>query len=557
MGGTKTSSRGSAPTTPIRGCRRGPTLTKVLGRLGLVMALGAMPFVMSGCRVSETDVKRWETTQRGPYKLVAVITHDKYPIELRTEAALSLIRMPPRGGVRQGIRFLVDKYQDEDGENREGALAQLPEEERREIVDRMAPVLLEQLKAPPPARTPDGRLPPDPSIPYKDAAFAMLIHEPPLVSNEATKASLHDALIQWAQTGFEDRIENGSQQYGLEQMMRVLGPESVKVLPGLVSESTARIDRIASLIKDIGDEATKLEMSKALVALAETYASKKWFDEQTKIVKEHNEKNAITADDSQVAVQVEKILERRLTEEVFPAMKRVAGRPSVEYLLKYASDASKPAERRTLALAALETNLDKNSRSELDRIFAIAKDANAPDSVRDGAFRRIGEFPKEWIVPKLYTLGDTGRWKVRWVAFETILNTMTLAQVPDFMRHLPKTANTKMGMTEPLSYAAVIRDKMDGDPKAKLAAIRPYLSSKDLGPKLVALGYFWTGKKADVHYVQPLANDTSALPKCEAQDECSWSCDVPKAGDPKETEARELATVGDFVRLCLLPNMDK
>ena len=525
--------------------------------LCFAVGVGTLSIAAAGCRVSETDVKRWETTQRGPYKLVAVITHDKYPIELRTEAAMSLIRMPPRGGVRQGIKFLIEKYKDEDGEERNGALVQLSEEPRRQIVDRLVPLIIEELKPPPPARTPEGRLPPDLTVPYKDAGFAMLIHEPPLVSNEKTKADLKAALLHWAQTGFEDRIENGSQQYGLEQMMRTLGSDSVKILPGLVNENTARIDRIASLIKDIGDEPTKLEMSKALVGLADKYNSKEWLEAQTKIVKEHNAKNNVKADDSQVAAQVDKIQERRLTEEVFPSMKRIAGRPAVEWLIKYAGDAGKPAERRKLALAALEGNLDKNSKDELDRIFAIARNNDSPDAVRDGAFRRMGEFPKEWFVPKLYTLGDPPKWKVRWVAFELILNTMSLKQVPEFMSHLPKTPATKMGMTEPLSYAAVIRDKMEGESKAKLDAILPYLNSKDLGPKLVALGYFWTGKKADVHHVQPHSDDSALLPKCEKDDDCSWQCDVPKAGNPKETEPKELKTVGEFVKFCLIPNMDK
>ncbi len=525
--------------------------------LCFAVGVGTLSITAAGCRVSETDVKRWETTQRGPYKLVAVITHDKYPIELRTEAAMSLIRMPPRGGVRQGIKFLIEKYKDEEGEERNGALVQLSEETRRQIVDRLVPLIIEELKPPPPARTPEGRLPPDLTVPYKDAGFAMLIHEPPLVSNEKTKADLKAALLHWAQTGFEDRIENGSQQYGLEQMMRTLGSDSVKILPGLVNENTARIDRIASLIKDIGDEPTKLEMSKALVALADKYSSKEWLEAQTKIVKEHNAKNNTKADDSQVAAQVDKIQERRLTEEVFPSMKRIAGRPSVEWLIKFAGDGGKPAERRKLALAALEGNLDKNSKDELERIFAIAKNNDSPDAVRDGAFRRMGEFPKEWFVPKLYTLGDPPKWKVRWVAFELILNTMSLKQVPEFMSHLPKTPATKMGMTEPLSYAAVIRDKMEGESKAKLDAVLPFLNSKDLGPKLVALSYFWTGKKADVHYVQAHSDDSALLPKCEKDDDCSWQCDVPKAGNPKETEPKELKTVGEFVKFCLIPNMDK
>jgi hypothetical protein len=520
-------------------------------------ALAALSVTTPACRVSETDVKRWESTQRGPFKLVAVITHDKYPVELRTEAAMSLIRMPARGGVRQGIKFLVDKYKDEDGEDREGALVQVSEETRKQIVDRMTPLLVEELKPPPPGRTPEGRMPPDPTVPYKDAAFAMLIHEPPLVSNDKTKSDLKSALLHWAQTGFEDRVENGAQQYGLEQMMRTLGPESVKVLPGLVNENTGRIDRIASLIKDIGDEPTKLELSKAFVVLADKYNSKDWLDAQTRIVKDYNAKQNTKADDAQVAAQVDKVQERRLTEEVFPAMKRVGLRPSVDYLLKYSADSSKPAERRKLALAALEGNLDRNSTSDLERIFSIAKANDAPDGVRDGAFRRMGEFPKEQIVPRLFTLSDPPKWKVRWVAFELAFTTFTLKQVPDFMSRLPKSHTTKMAQTEPLTYAGVLRDKIEGDPKAKLDAILPYLNSKDLGPKLTALGYFWAGKKSDRGHVQPHAEDPALLPKCDKEDECNWNCDVPKPGNSKETESREVKTVGEWVKICLIPNMDK
>ena len=229
--------------------RGGASLVAILGAavtLGTLLTVGTVGATVSGCRVAENDVKRWESTQRGPYKLVAVVTHDKYSWELRTDAALSLVRMPPRGGARQGIAFLVDKYKDEEGETRDGALNQLPEDGRRRIVDRMAPLLIKELEPLLPPRTPEGRLPADPTIPFKDATFAMLVHEPPLVSNEKTRAELRAALTKWASTGFEDRIENGSQQFGLEQMMRFLGPESVKTLPGIINENAARLDRIAA-----------------------------------------------------------------------------------------------------------------------------------------------------------------------------------------------------------------------------------------------------------------------------------------------------------------------
>lgn len=519
--------------------------------------LATMAIAVSGCRVAENDVKRWETTQRGPYKLIAVVTHDKYSWELRTEAALSLVRMPARGGTRQGIGFLIDKYKDEEGVQREGALNQVSEDSRRQIVDRMASELVKELGNPPPARTPEGRLPADPTVPYKDATFAMLVHEPPLVSNDKTKQDLKGALIKWAQTGFEDRIENGTQQFGLEQMMKYLGAESVRTLPGIINENAARLDRIASLINDVGDDATKAKASEALVALAKQYNTKEWLDAQTKIVKEHNVKNNPNANDVQVAAQVDKIQERRLTEEVFPAIKRVGGRPALDYLFTYAADSTKPAERRKLALAALEGRVDKGNPQDLERLFAIAKNEDNPDAVRDGAFRRMGELPKEQIVPRLFTLFEPKKWKTRWVAGETILKTMSTKQVPEFMAHLPKTPALKMGMTEPLSYGEVIR-KMEpaaGEPKPR-DVIQPYLMSKEFGPKMAALGFFWEGKKADVGAVQHLESDATPLPKCDAEDECSWKCDVPKAPGSKEMEPKELKTVGEFVKFCLLQTME-
>lgn len=542
------------------GTKRQPS-SRRLGRALLVASIAGMAGLAmgtSGCRVAEQDVKRWETTQRGPYKLVAVVTHDKYAWDLRTEAALALIRMPPRGGVRQGIGFLIDRYKDEDGQSREGALSQVGEEARRQIVDRMAESLVQTLQAPPPARTPDGRIPPDPSIPIKDATFAMLTHEPPLVTNDATRTALRNALTHWAQTNFEDRIENGAQQYGLEQMMRWLGPESVKTLPGIINENTTRLDRIAGLVNDVGDEPTKLKASEALVQLAQRYMSQEWLDAQTKLVKESNAKNNIKADEKQVAGQVEKIQERRLTEEVFPAMKRIGGRPAIDFLFQVASNSKIPGDRRKLALAALEGRVDKNSTADLDRIFAIAKDEGTPDEVRDVAFTRLGEFPKELIVPRLYSVFDSPKWKVRWVAASLVLKTMSTKQVPDFMAHLPKTSGVKMAMTEPLSYGELIRgmDPPAGEPKPR-DAIRPYLASKDFGPKMTALGFFWNGSAADKPLVSGLEGDKTELPKCAKEDECSWECDVPKGDgkDPSATEPKELKTVGEFVTFCLLPTM--
>src|SRR4029079_1862679 len=104
---------------------------------------------------------------------------------------------------------------------------------------------------------------------------------------------LGSARMRWPWVALEDPIENGSQQFGLEQMMRFLGPESVKSLPGIINENAARLDRVAALINDVGDEPTKLAASKALADLAVKYNSKEWLDSQTKVVKESNARNNV------------------------------------------------------------------------------------------------------------------------------------------------------------------------------------------------------------------------------------------------------------------------
>ena len=255
----------------------------------------------------------------------------------------------------------------------------------------MAPTLIEKMKLPAPKPDKDGRMPPDPSVPYKDVAFAMLSHEPTLINDEKTKADITNALVEWGQSDFENRIENGSQQYGLEQMMRFIGAVSVKKLPNFINEDAYRVDRMAALVADIGDDDTKKRAGDAMVKLAQAISGPAWQAKQRQVIVDHN--NASVAKgtvitDAQVNVQLGQVIDRRLNEEIFPAMKKVGGRPSIDYLFTYAADTKNDPERRKLALAALEGRVDKNNPNDLERIFAIARNEDNPDSVRDVAFQR-------------------------------------------------------------------------------------------------------------------------------------------------------------------------
>src|SRR5690348_4690332 len=106
---------------------RGARGNRVMSLVVLALAV-ACAFVAVGCRTTTDDIHRWADTQQGPRKLVAVLTHDKYPIEVRVEAALTLVRMKPRGGRRVGIMGTDDQPGLVD------ALASMPPAERAKIV---------------------------------------------------------------------------------------------------------------------------------------------------------------------------------------------------------------------------------------------------------------------------------------------------------------------------------------------------------------------------------------------------------------------------------------
>jgi hypothetical protein len=529
-------------------------MRKALPVVAITLGAMMMSTLATGCAVSESDVHRWESTVRGPYKLIAVVTHDKYSLPLRIEAALALLRMPPRGGRRMGISYLCDKYKDDDLNDQDGALAALSEDARKKIVDGMVPSMIVEIQKPPPPRKADGTSEPDQSIPFKDAAFAMLSHEPSLVSNPKSKDDLVAALNQWVQADFEDRIENSQQQYGVEQIMRFLGAGSVRSLPGLINDTSTKVDKMASLIADLGDADTKLKGSEALVALAKRIDSQAWYDKEKARFTESYAKQQVKVTPQQLDTLLKESQDQELT-KTFGSMKRVGGRPVTDYCNAYAANTNNSKVRRQAALAALEGRIDKNNSTDIDKLFAIAKDDNTPDEVRDQAFARLGELPKELIVGKLYTLFDTKKWKVRWVAGTLILKTMNTRDVPEFMRHLPTSAATKMGMTEVIAYGGIIA-KMDappGAPKAK-DLINQYLGVKELGPKLTALGAYYGGSKGDLGRIVGLEGESAPVPKCDKDDECGWTCDISKPGSA-DTESKTIATVGEFAKYCVAPSL--
>lgn len=503
-----------------------------------LLALLGLGSVVSGCRTTNEDVHRWANTAQGPRKLVAVMTHDKYPMKLRVESAMTLVGMKPRAGRRVGITQLLE------------ALNEMPESERERIVQEMVPILVEEIKKPP---TGKGEARVDTSIPYKDAAYAMLTNDGgSLVTDPKQVDTLENALAQWAVTDFAARMDDSSQKYGMEQLLRALGAKGVRGMPALIAPDAPKIDRIAGLVADLGDQETKLKTSKRLVDVAKQVDSDRWKKSKAPKVEAANKASKLEPTKEQFEKQLDQYQEEELL-RVFSSMKKIGQPPVVEYLLDYASNEKNSDKRRAAALAALEGNLDKNDKKQIDRLLKLAEADSTPDAIRDVALRRIGEMPRDAIIDRLYKLFDNDNWKVRWVAAELVLKTSNQSHLPEFVKRLGRAKG--LAITEPLRYGKLIgelKGKQSAEELADEYASRAY----PVQVRLSALGYYYdAGNKTQLSKVQKYASDKTAVPEClpDATD-CEWKCTVT-AG--KKQHVKEIETVGDFVEYCVEPAMEK
>lgn len=513
--------------------------------LGAVLLGGALVFT-PGCRTNSEDIQRWSKTVQGPRKLVAVLTHEKYPLELRIESALTLINMKPRGGRRIGIQGtdetpgLID------------ALTQMTPAARNAIVTRLLPRLLAEMSKPlPPAQA--GQAVVDPTVPYKDAAFALLTHDDgALIPDEKLRKSVRDTLATWASTNFSERMDDSSQMFGMEQVLRELKADGVRALPDLIAPGAPKIDRLSDLIADFGDAETKLKASAKLVAVAKEVNSDAWIKQKAPAVEAANKASKLSPTPKQFEEQLKQFQEEELL-RVFASMRKVGGKPSIDYLIAFAQDKTQTEKRRATALAALQGNLDRNNPEHAAMTLAIASASDTPDSVRDVALQRVGEFPRPMVVDKLYELFKDENWKVRWVAGELVLKMSETQHLAEFMQKIGQARN--MAITEPLKYGLLIANMKGSPPPAEL--IDKYAASGNpVEARLTALGYYYNiGTSADLPKVEAYTSDRTRTPTCkEGAADCDWKCVIQGAGGE---ETKEVANLGDFVEYCVKPAMQK
>jgi len=333
----------------------------------------------------------------------------------------------------------------------------------------------------------------------------------------------------------------------------MLGANGVKGLPALIKLDAPKVDRISDLVADLGDGPTKLEASNRLVAMAKEINSPKWLAAKTSKLEAANAASKLKPTKDQFAKQLDQYQEEELL-RAFASMKKVGQPPIVEYLLNFAMDKNQSEKRRATAILALEGQIDKENKGQVDKILILAAAEDTPDSLRDAVLRRVGEMPRKLVAERLFAMFDSKEWKIRWVAAELILNMSDSSQIDEFMAHLGKIKG--MSITEPLRYGKLV----GGLKKAKvdpIAALDKYADTQyPPSVRLSALGYYYEGgTKADMPKVDRYASDTTKVPECLPNEkECEWKCTVDSGG---KQEDKTVGTVGDFVTFCVKPALEK
>jgi hypothetical protein len=508
-------------------------------------AVGVMLLSALGCRTTEEDIARWAVTQNGPKRLAAVVQHGKYPLALRTEAALTLIGLHPRHGRRVGLEG------DAAGEvpNLVALLAAMPEEPRTAVVHRLVPALVTQLTA---AAAPLGAAH-DQTFPFKDAAFALLTADGgKLVARLEDRQRLLDGLRTWAQADFANRVDNPSQIHGFDQLMGLLGASGTRQLPDSMRPGAPKLERLANFIALHGDEPTRLRASEKLVEIASAVQSEGFLREKTPLLEQANSASKLAPTKKQFEEQLTTFQDEELI-RVFQLMKKVGRTASIRYLLDFAAERSNSEKRRVAALSALEGHLDATAPGHLELVAALASSGDSPDGVRDLALARLREFPRPLIVEHLYALFPSPNWKLRWVAAESVLRVSDTTHLEEFLGRLGKVEN--MALTEPIRYGELIA-AMKGPESVETTVAGHLGASNPVPARLAALGwYFHKGAESDRRLLEAHQHDQSPVPPCApGTPDCEWTCDLVVDGKPV---SRQITRVGEFVRYCVLAEMDR
>src|SRR6185312_14930120 len=144
--------------------------------------------------------------------------------------------------------------------------------------------------------------------------------------------------------------------FGMEQLLRFIGPTAVAGIPKLMTREARLIDRMASLVAELGDDKAKIAASTALVGIAKYTLSDEWTKVKKPELEEANKRSKLEPNEKQFAAQLVQYQDEDLI-RAFSSMRKVGQRPVIDFCPDFAAKKDQSERRRQAALAALEARL--------------------------------------------------------------------------------------------------------------------------------------------------------------------------------------------------------
>ena len=440
-----------------------------------------------GCKVTADDLETWKGTVKGPGKIVAVMLSDKYPLELRSRAALALVEMdhPDVDGVAE----------------LQSALGRLDEQTRSQVIEGVVPGVIAAMRGSDTAQPTGEAAGPSPSqARAKDAGY-LLIRD----ASGAAQQQLGDAVVGWYVVDFNGR--NLAGKYSAEQVVRALGtPAAAKLVDGMQAQMPApALVKVAELISELGDDETKARAAARLLEIEQQVDSDDFLNGLKQRLQEQVRRTNPDVEIDEARLQSAAILNREsaMNDGLLPAMKHLSDQaPVAARLLAIAANGENGADRRRGALQALEGRVGE---AQLDQLLSLALDTNNPPPVQDYAFDRVGDIRSAAAIPRLWPLVESGDdQRRRWRAGEMVLAIGGSQIVDEFFTRLPGGADTVYEPEELAGYAG----RMSQMRPAPTDHVRAQFRSANWWNRVIALRFFERkGTQADAAAMRRLVRD--------------------------------------------------
>ena len=487
--------RANPSNPPPRGSARSRGICGLL-LLGLLLA-------SAGCKVTAEDIEYWKGTVKGPGKIVAVLLAERYPMELRTQAALALVEME-RNDVN-GVGELQRAIQTIQSANSEQA---------SQIIDGMAPGLVEMMRGGDNANQ-DDLGPPLSQTRAKDAAYLLIAN-----ASQQTRQQLMEAVVGWYAVDFAERSLSGD--YSVEQVVRSLGaPAAGQLVDAMNSHQPQQaLVKIAEMIGQLGNEETKTRAAARLVEIEQEMESEEFITWLKNKIGDSLEAQGRSQSPERIELIARLNRENFINDGALPAMKHLSSQAAVRDRLlaiattappDSANDATKEALnlRRQRALQALEGAV---SEEQLQPLITVALNEANPINVRDYAFDRIGDIRSPRAIPQMWPLVSNGSnedlpKRLRWRAGELVLAIGGNDIVSQFFSRLPTDNGAEFEPQELEGYAT----KMSTMTPQPVAFVERQLRSNSWFARVIALRFIERrGTEADVAKMRRLQRDSTA-----------------------------------------------